>query len=112
MQFINGLLMKLKYMLSKEQLNAAIEHINKLWQIQDVLNSVGIDFIDSDLFDIPNALFTQLIESNYTEEGVDLIIWWVYENECGHNNLEVFEDNEPVCKTFDELFDLIEQYKK
>lgn len=47
---------------------------------QEILKSAGIDILESWLNDLPGLLFDQWCKSNFTDEGVDWIYWWLFED--------------------------------
>ena len=48
----------------------------------------------------------------YSEEGIDWINWFMYENDFGNNGLKAFDlDKNLICQDVDSLYDYIEQYK-
>ena len=48
----------------------------------------------------------------YSEEGIDWINWFMYENDFGNRGLEAFDSDENlICQDVDSLYDCIEQYK-
>lgn len=100
-------------MLTKEQLNECFELANKFDNCVKTLEQLGITCIDSEPWLVFYRLFDLFIESHYTDEGFDWIVWWFFENDCGKNNLEAVDENgNEICKTFDDLFSYVEQYKK
>ena len=47
---------------------------------QEILKSAGIDILESWLNDLPGLLSDQWCKSNFTDEGVDWIYWWLFED--------------------------------
>ena len=48
----------------------------------------------------------------YSEEGIDWIFWFMFENDFGAKGLKAFDsDKNLICQDVDSLYDYIEQYK-
>lgn len=62
--------------------------------------------------DYADKFFDYIIQKEYYKLGVDLIEWFVYDNDFGRNGLEAYEDDNLICQSFDELYQYIEQYKR
>lgn len=100
--------------MTKEQF---IEVIKFHKQSTDNLNEyykMGLDLLDNKnspvepLFKVINILF----DSIYTEEGVEWISWYIYDNNYGEMGLTAFDGEIQICKNIDELYDYIQKYKK
>ena len=100
--------------MTKEQF---IEVIKLHKQSTDNLNEyykMGLDLLDNKkspvepLFKVIDILF----DSIYTEEGVDWISWYIYDNNYGEEELTAFDGETQICKNIDELYDYIQKYKK
>jgi hypothetical protein len=103
------------------------------------LYGLGFDFHEGKYKLIPpiEKIIDTVFEMNYTKEGVDWINWFMYEAEFGEkvwsgptyrkdkNGDLVFieddgnprwgavdENNNPICYSFESLYQYIEQYKK
>lgn len=59
-----------------------------------------------------SSLITEMFwRSIYSEKGSDCINWFIYENNFGDAGLEMWDNDNLVCQTVDDLYDYIEQYK-
>lgn len=59
-----------------KQINLMKSFNYKIDQIRDF----GIDLVETPLFDIPAQMFDNFISAVCTDEGEDLVFWWMYEN--------------------------------
>ena len=100
--------------MTKEQF---VEVIKLHKQSTDNLNEyykMGLDLLDNKnspvepLFKAIDILF----DSIYTEEGVEWISWYIYDNNYGEQGLTAFDGEIQICKDIDELYDYIQKYKK
>ena len=67
--------------MKKENFVKAIELMKALNDKVDLLSdNLNIDIIESDFYSIPAQLFDNFIESVCTEDGAELVFWWMYED--------------------------------
>lgn len=66
--------------MKEKEFKEAISLIKEFMSLGESLHKLDIDIINSKLYDIPGRLFDILIETNFTEEGMDLVFWWLYED--------------------------------
>lgn len=59
-----------------KQINLMKSFNYKIDQIKDF----GIDLVETPLFDIPAQMFDNFVSAVCTDEGEDLVFWWMYEN--------------------------------
>ncbi len=71
--------------ISKEIFKKAIESINEIDKYCDALQNLKIDMLDTSLYDKSGVLFDLLLRIGFTEEGQDIIYWYLYER--NHTNL-------------------------
>ena len=60
-----------------------VKQINLIQQLNtktDQLKDIGINIVESSLYDIPAKLFDNFVEAVCTDEGTDLVFWWMYED--------------------------------
>lgn len=98
------------------------------------LNDMGFDFFEGkyDLCNTIYKMFQSTIKTLFTEEGVEWIEWFIYENDWGtkdwseyksfENKEEMLnpksvygafdENGEPICYSFESLWDYVKQYLK
>lgn len=60
-----------------EQIKLAKEYDNYLDSID---NDLKIDLFETPLYQTPMKMFDIFIESHFTNEGQDLIYWWMWED--------------------------------
>jgi hypothetical protein len=103
------------------------------------LDAMGFNFYEGKyrLSDHLESLLTILLESHYTEEGVEWVEWFIYEADYGTKDFSsapLYEKNEdgkfilvneegevrwgardkngePICYSYESLYNYIEQYK-
>ena len=96
------------------------------------LSDIGFDFFEGkyDLCHTVETMFQSALNAIFTEEGVDWIEWFIYENEWGtkdwseyksfedsgqlanpKNMYGAFDENgEPICYSLESLWDYVKQY--
>ena len=62
----------------KDNINSKLLFDEKLEELERVLKSR--DLFEIDLVQLSYKFFDNYIYSHFTEEGSDLIFWWLYEN--------------------------------
>jgi len=88
------------------------QETNKMF---DALYDLGFDLLENKKFPVwsnSDKMFSHLMESHYTDAGLDWINWWVYDNEFGTNGLTADDTGIPICYDLKSLFKYIKQYKK
>lgn len=48
--------------------------------IDSIAHKLKIELYETPLFEYPSNMFDNFIYSHFTEEGSDLIFWWMYED--------------------------------
>ena len=98
------------------------------------LNSIGFDFFEGkyQLVDSVYKLFQNAIKTLFKDEGVEWIEWFIYESDWGTKDWSIYRsfeskdemlnlDNKygafdsngnPICYSFESLWDHIKQYLK
>lgn len=101
------------------------------------LHDLGFDFYEGKykLSETVYNLFQTALESHFTEEGIDWITWFIFENEWGtkdwskfksfdENRFLVEDDNplknygatdengNPICHSFESTWEYVKQYLK
>lgn len=102
-------------MITKEKFISMIYHIQSFNNNIDKLCDMGIDIINSDLYNDFDKVVEILIFSNFTEEGQDWINWWLYERKgFGDVINEAYDLDGNIIKldTLEELWNLVSWYLK
>ena len=90
-----------------------IQLIQQLNIKTDQLKDIGINIIESPLYDIPAKLFDNFIETVCTDDGVDLVFWWLYEDVdkviCEH--IGEAEEQKISLDTVYQLYEYLEKNK-
>jgi hypothetical protein len=67
-------------MLTFEEFKEQIDLIKAVHKNLDELNKLHFDIFDTDLINNCLRIFDNFIVSHFTEEGSDLVFWWLYED--------------------------------
>ncbi|PIR80446.1 MAG: hypothetical protein COU25_00010 [Candidatus Levybacteria bacterium CG10_big_fil_rev_8_21_14_0_10_35_13] len=114
-----------------------IKTYQQLYNNFNELYAIGFDFTDGKYKLEPDMdfLFQTILSAYYTEEGIDWINWFIYENEFGKKDwskLNVYDmngtvipdadaakaygacdkDGNPICHTIKATWKYVEQFKK
>lgn len=92
-----------------------IEVVNSLEAINSrcfKLSEMGIDIADSDIVSNAECIAMAIFKENYTDEGIDWIMWWVYEK-AGDPDIKAHdEEGKEIISTLDELYEYVESSYK
>lgn len=92
-----------------------IEVVNSLEAINSrcfKLSEMGIDIADSDIVSNAECIAMAIFKENYTDEGIDWIMWWVYEK-AGDPDIKAYdEEGKEIISTLDELYEYVESSYK
>lgn len=69
-------------MITKEQFIKAYNLLTDLDEFVDTLSDLKIDIVESKVFN-GYSIFDILVDVSFTEEGADIISWYIYED-CSH----------------------------
>lgn len=92
------------------------------------LDSMGFNFMDGK-YELENnvaKIFDASLNSHFTEEGVDWVNWFVYENDWGEKDWSIYkvfnsqmeaygakdEDGNPICYSFESTWELVKNHLK
>lgn len=67
-------------MLTFEEFKEQIDLIKAVNENLDELNKLHFDIFDTDLINNCLKIFDNFILSHFTEEGSDLVFWWLYDD--------------------------------
>jgi hypothetical protein len=93
--------------MKKENFVKEIELMKAFNDKVDLLSdNLNINIIESDFYSIPAQLFDNFIESVCTEDGAELVFWWMYEDveKVIYESDESSEKVEYHLDTVDDLF--------
>lgn len=105
------------------------------------LEKIGINFFDNDRYSLAlhyDTLMTVALETHYTDKGIDWINWFIYEADYGMKDFSSVpsyeknedgefvmvndegegrwgardENGEPICYSYESLYDYVQKYKK
>ena len=92
-----------------------IEAVNSLEAINSrcfKLSEMGIDIADSDIVSNAECIAMAIFKENYTDEGIDWIMWWVYEK-AGDPDIKAYDEKgKEIISTLDELYEYVESSYK
>lgn len=79
----------------------------------DQLKDIGINIVESSLYNIPAELFDNFIETVCTDDGVDLVFWWLYEDvdKVICENVGEAEEQKISLDTVYQLYEYLEKNK-
>lgn len=86
-----------------------IEVVNSLEAINSrcfKLSEMGIDIADSDIVSNAECIAMAIFKENYTDEGIDWIMWWVPDIKAYD------EEGKEIISTLDELYEYVESSYK
>lgn len=101
--------------MTRREFEKLIEAYKEFSEISDKFYEIGLNIFEGEkpIADPFYKVAELMIYSHYTEEGVEWIFWWIYENEFGDRGLEAYdEEKNLICQTEDELFEYVKQYEK
>lgn len=85
------------------------EYYSKIDKLSKELN---LNLYESSLTDYTFKLFDHTVSSNFSEEGVDIINWFLYEKSAD-NSLGFFVEGEEVpSDTAENLWEIVKDYRK
>jgi hypothetical protein len=67
-------------MMTKEKFKDLMYKMQEINEFEDKLYDMKIDIFDSKLVEYPAVFFDELMRSEFGEDGLDLISWWLYED--------------------------------
>lgn len=74
------------------------------------LYKLGVDLLNFPIFERYEKIVNLLLEEVYTEEGIDWISWYFWENDFGQGTLTASDENKnPICYSFESLWEYIEK---
>jgi len=99
--------------MNKELFKRILNEFIKLEDFTDSLNELGLNIIETPLYNTSGYLFDKLIESYFTEEGVNWVTWYMFEKRpCPEQIHATDEDGNEICNNIDELWDIVKDYLK
>lgn len=66
--------------MKKENFIKTMNLMKDFMNLTEKLHELGIEIVDSKLFGITGQIFDQFVYTNFTEEGQDLVFWWIFED--------------------------------
>ena len=99
--------------MTKELFKKIIEEIKLAQKYNHKYYKFGIDLYEGKypIAEVYGRLTDLFWDSLYSKTGVDYINWFMYENDFGKNKMKVWDGDKLICRTVDELYDFIEQYR-
>lgn len=68
-------------MMTKERFKTLVQMMLEHNELYDKLRELGIDTIDCKYMETAGVFFDELMLLQFGEEGMDLISWWMYEDD-------------------------------
>lgn len=66
--------------MTKERFVELIYKIQEYNEFIEKLGDMGVDLSNCKYIDYTNQLFEELMKSEFDESGLDLVLWWLYED--------------------------------
>lgn len=67
-------------MITREKFKDLIYKMQETNEFYDKLYDLGIDTINCKYFEYAGIFFDELMRSQFGEDGLDLVTWWLYED--------------------------------
>jgi hypothetical protein len=96
-------------MIGKKEFIELMQEYNKQYRVCNTAEKVGLYIWAWDIIDWGFKMFDIVISSYFTEEGVDWIDWYRFDK--NHTTYDE-NGNQITVNSLDELYDLIEKYRK
>ena len=86
--------------MNKELFKEIINEIEELNLYYDEYYRFGLDLFRGNcpVAELHSKLTSLFLKSIYTEEGLDWIEWFMYENDFGKSGLEAFDNETLICQ--------------
>lgn len=99
--------------MNKELFKKIINEIEELNLYYSKYYKFGIDLFGGNypVGELHSKLISLFLKSIYTEEGLDWIEWFMYENDFGKSKLEAFDEGVLICQDVDSLYEYVKQYE-
>ena len=91
-----------------QQFKNIINKVNSFDDCFNKLSELGIELIDSPLYDNFFSMFEDLIRLSYGEIGLDYVLWWLYESV---EDKRIFDENDTEIanlETVEDLYNFLE----
>ena len=98
-------------MMTKERFKELVYLMEEHNELYDKLGDLGIDVINCKEMEIPGLFFDEIMRNEFGEDGLDFIIWWMYED-VDHKIYENEEIHGRIIadlNNIDDLYDYISQ---
>lgn len=99
-------------LLSKDDFIELFNDYNKHEEMIDDLDKIFPCAWESKLFNSYYKLFEKIKSLCFTEEGIDWIDWWMYESSSEERHAWDEDGNEIPTETIEDLWNLVEKYRK
>lgn len=67
-------------MMTKERFKELVYLMEEHNELYDKLGDLGIDVMNCKEMEIPGLFFDEIMRNEFGEDGLDLIVWWMYED--------------------------------
>ena len=96
-------------MITREQFKKLVELKKRLFKFCDDIEELNIKVVDSEVFSIPGDAIDLIISTNFTDEGFNLVNWWLYDDVIDKKIIDNVdgEEVESNVEDVDDLFDYL-----
>ena len=92
-------------MMTKERFKELVYMMLEHNELYDKLYDLGIDTINCKYLETAGIIFSELMKSEFGEEGLDLISWWMYED-VDHVLYEAYSEGKKVVADLNDIGNL------
>lgn len=90
-------------MITKESFIKFINRAKRYQEEEEKWSNIGINLIDTELYNSGWELYDSFLDSHFHEEGIDIVNWWMFERNF---------TNPEYLANIDELWEAIKEYRK
>ena len=99
--------------MNKELFKFILNKLIELEEFTDKLSEAGLDIVETPAFQTGAFLFDEVIKAYFTEEGIDWIVWYMFEKRPNPDQIKATDENgNEICTNIDELWDIVKEYLK
>lgn len=92
-------------MMTKERFKDLVYMMLEHNELYDKLYDLGIDTINCKYLETADIIFSELMKTEFGEEGLDLISWWMYED-VDHKLYEPGSEGKKIIADLNDIEDL------
>ena len=102
-------------MITKENFIYIINQHQNQKELLDELERCGFDIYETKVIEFGFIMFDKVLKSNFNDEGIDWINWWLYERDnkwCSEIGKAWDENGKEIpTETIEDLWNIVEKYR-